>query len=64
MAGAGDPPPPRRGAQVRTQSNRLDWAKVYDNARSLYAEYVEVYLPSFHGGTADQLRTQAALYAG
>jgi hypothetical protein len=64
MAGSGDPPPPRRGAQVRTQSNTLDWAKVYDNARSLYAEYVEVYLRSFHGGTADRLRTQAALFAG
>jgi hypothetical protein len=64
MTAAGDPPPPRRGAQVRTQSNTLDWAQVYDNARSIYAEYVEVYLASFHGGTSGQLRTQAALFAG
>jgi hypothetical protein len=64
MAAAGDRPPPRRGAQVQSQSNTLDWAQVFDNARSVYAEYVEVYLGSFHGGTADQLRHQTALFAG
>jgi hypothetical protein len=64
MAAAGHRPPPRRGAQVSTQSNALDWAQVYDNARSIYAEYVEVYLPSFRGGTSGQLLKQAALFHG
>ena len=59
LAAAGDRPPPRRGAQLYGQSNTYDWAQVYRNARSIYAEYVEVYLNSFRGGTSGQLETEA-----
>jgi hypothetical protein len=62
MAGAGDPPPPKRGAQVRGQSNTYDWSVIYDKARSIYARYVEVYVPSFFGGTSGQLAAEAAAF--
>jgi hypothetical protein len=64
MAAAGDAPPPRRGAELVGQSNMYDWSQVYSNASSIYAEYVEVYLPSFTGGTSAQLAQEASLFYG
>jgi hypothetical protein len=55
-------PPPRRAAQMLQPENTYDWSAVYDDARTMYAEYVEVYTPSFSGGTSDQLRTEIAAF--
>jgi hypothetical protein len=60
-----DPPLPRRAAQM-LQPEAYDWAAVFDDARTMYAEYVEVYTPSFTLGTAaqrDALRAEIAAYA-
>lgn len=46
-----DPPLPRRAAQM-LQPYRYDWARVFDDARTMYAEYVEIYTPSFTAGSA------------
>jgi hypothetical protein len=56
-------PPPRRAAQMLQPENTYDWAAVFDDARTMYAEYVEVYTPSFSGGTSDQLRSEIAAFA-
>ena len=56
-------PPPRRAAQMLQPDNTYDWSAVFDDARTMYAEYVEVYTPSFTGGTSDQLRTEIAAFA-
>ena len=55
-----DAPPPPRGAQMLGPSNSYDWGRVYSHVRSMYAAYLEVYTPSFSGGTSDQLRREAA----
>jgi hypothetical protein len=41
-------------------SNTYLWDRVYDKVRSMYGVYLEVYTPSFSGGTSDQLRREAA----
>lgn len=56
-------PPPRRAAQMLQPENTYDWSAVFDDARTMFAEYVEVYTPSFTGGTSDQLRTEIAAFA-
>jgi hypothetical protein len=48
-------PPPRRAAQMLQPDDGYDWPAVFDDARTMYAEYVEIYTPSFSGGTSDQL---------
>ena len=48
-------PPPRRAAQMLQPDNSYDWSAVFDDARTMYAEYVEIYTPSFTGGTSEQL---------
>ena len=58
-----EPPPPRRAAQMLQPENSYDWSAVFADARTMYAEYVEVYTPSFTGGTSDQLRTEIAVFA-
>lgn len=50
-----EPPPPRRAAQMLQPDNSYDWSAVFADARTMYAEYVEIYTPSFSGGTSDQL---------
>jgi hypothetical protein len=50
-----EPPPPRRAAQMLQPDNTYDWAAVFDDARTMHAEYVEIYTPSFTGGTSGQL---------
>ena len=42
--------------------NSYDWSAVFADARTMYAEYVEVYTPSFTGGTSDQLRSEIAAF--
>jgi hypothetical protein len=32
-----------------------DWSAVFDDARTMYAEFVEIYTPSVCGGTSAQL---------
>jgi hypothetical protein len=54
----GDAPPPLRAAQVIQPSNTYEWSSVFRNAREMYARYVEVYTPSFYGGTPDRLYRQ------
>jgi hypothetical protein len=54
--------PPRRAAQVVSASNSYNWSAVFLKARSMSAEYVEVYTPSFSGGTSQQLRSQIASF--
>jgi hypothetical protein len=39
-------------------SNTYDWSAVYQKVRDMSAEYLEVYTPSFTGGTSNQLRQQ------
>ena len=56
-------PPPRRAAQMLQPENSYDWSAVFADARTMFAEYVEVYTPSFTGGTSDQLRTEIAAFA-
>jgi hypothetical protein len=51
--------PPRRAAQMYDQRNSYDWAQVYDNVRAMSGEYLEVYTPSFAGGSAAQLAAEA-----
>ncbi|HEX6845017.1 MAG TPA: hypothetical protein VF235_07880 [Actinomycetota bacterium] len=58
-----DPPPPKRGAQMVQASNTYDWGAVYRAVRNMYATYLEVYTPSFSGGTSSQLLAQAADFA-
>ena len=48
-------PLPRRAAQMLQPDNTYDWPAVFDDARTMYAEYVEIYTPSFSGGTSAQL---------
>lgn len=48
-------PPPRRAAQMLQPDNTYDWSAVFDDARTMYAEYVEIYTPSFTGGTSGEL---------
>jgi len=50
-----EPPPPCRAAQMLQPDNAYDWSAVFDDARTMYAEYVEICTPSFSGGTSDQL---------
>ena len=60
-----DRPPPRRAAQM-LQPYVYDWSSVFDDARTMYAEYVEIYTPSFTaGGAADraELRDEIARFA-
>ena len=57
-----DAPPPPRGAQMMGPSNRYAWDRVYDKVRSMYGVYLEVYTPSFAGGTSDELRREAARF--
>jgi hypothetical protein len=52
--------PPRRAAQVVSASNSYNWSAVFLKALSMSAEYIEVYTPSFSGGTSQQLRSQIA----
>jgi hypothetical protein len=54
--------PPRRAAQVVSASNSYNWSAVFLKAISMSAEYVEVYTPSFTGGTSQQLRSQIASF--
>jgi hypothetical protein len=54
--------PPRRGAQVVSASNTYNWYAVYTKVREMSAEYVEVYTPSFTGGTSYQLRQEIARF--
>jgi hypothetical protein len=54
--------PPRRSAQVVSASNTYDWYAVYQKVRSMSAEYLEVYTPSFTGGTSYQLRQQISAF--
>jgi hypothetical protein len=58
-------PPPRRAAQM-LQPEGYDWSAVYDDARTMYAEYVEIYTPSFTTGSAadrDELRAEIRRFA-
>ena len=48
-------PPPRRAAQMLQPDNTYDWPAVFDDAHMMFAEYVEIYTPSFTGGTSGQL---------
>jgi len=57
-----DDPPPPRGAQMVGPGNRYDWDRVYDNVRRMYGVYLEVYTPSFSGGTSAQLKQEAARF--
>ncbi len=59
-----DPAPPRRAAQM-LQPERYDWSAVFDDARTMHAEYVEVYTPSFTAGSAAdraELRAEIAAF--
>jgi hypothetical protein len=61
-----DRPPPRRAAQM-LQPYVYDWSAVFDDARTMYAEYVEIYTPSFTAGSAAdraELRDEIARFAG
>jgi hypothetical protein len=55
-------PPPRRAAQMLQPDNTYDWSAVFDDARTMYAEYVEIYTPSFSGGTSDQLPAETLAF--
>ena len=60
-----DRPLPRRAAQM-LQPYLYDWSAVYDDARWMYAEYVEVYTPSFRAGSATaraELRREIRAFA-
>ena len=58
-----DPPPPRRAAQMR-QPGSYDWSAVYDEVRWRYAEYLEIYTPSFSmGSPADRAELRAEIRA-
>ena len=57
-----DAPPPPRGAQMIGPGNRFDWDRVYSKVRSMYGVYLEIYTPSFSGGTSDELRQEAARF--
>jgi hypothetical protein len=57
-----DDPPPPRGAQMVGPGNRFDWDRVYNNVRRMYGVYLEVYTPSFSGGTSRQLKREAARF--
>lgn len=60
-----DPAPPRRAAQM-LQPERYDWSAVFDDARTMHAEYVEIYTPSFRAGSAAdraELRAEIAAFA-
>jgi hypothetical protein len=56
-------PPPRRAAQMLQPDNTYDWSAVFDDARTMYAEYVEIYTPSFSGGTSDQLPAEILAFS-
>lgn len=56
--------PVRRAVQMIGVENTSNWPVVYENCRApalrgIPAEYVEVYLPSFSGGTSAQLYVEA-----
>jgi hypothetical protein len=59
----------RYGAQMVREFNEYDWPRVYtiiegeDQHENAYSEYLEVYTPSFSGGTSAQLREQITLHA-
>jgi hypothetical protein len=48
------------------QPEGYDWSAVYDDARTMHAEYVEIYTPSFTAGSAadrDELRAEIRRFA-
>lgn len=54
--------PVRRGLQA-IQPQDYDWSAAYARLRAVGATYAEVYLPSFEGARAAELRREAAAFA-